>query len=162
MNLNYFSNLLKNKQVLLFGFAVLLATAFLFVIIAFNLQKKESTPYQLPDTKITGSAQIQIEATPTVSAMLQLAMDEAKQSAREYDEWQANLRLSHSWLRKLPLADTSYYVYFDLSKDEFIARLYPKQTESVEMLKKVILNRLVNEKGIPVENYYIEWQVNPK
>ena len=95
--------------------------------------------------------------TPTTSPEMKKALDEAGESAREYDNRQNNVRTEYPWIRKLPLVNEKYYVYFDLEKQKFVGHLYPASGEDIEQLKASAMNQLRVEKEIPVDNYQFEW-----
>lgn len=100
--------------------------------------------------------------TPAISFQLQQAIDEAKQSAREYDDWHSYLRQTYPWLRKLPVSSEKYYVYFDLYQEKFIGSLYPKAGDNVNKIKAEALRILKEVKEIPVESYQFHWSVSPQ
>lgn len=97
--------------------------------------------------------------TPTISQELQKAIDEAKESAKEYDNWQAQLRTDYMWLRRLPVGTQKYFVYFDLEKKKFVGEVYPSAGDDPEQLKREAISVLKDIKEIPVENYEFEWTI---
>ena len=98
---------------------------------------------------------------PTATVELQKAIDEAKNSAAEYDTWQVTNLTAYPWLRKFPLASEKYYIYFDLNKKTFIGRLYPKSGDTTDQIKAQIMADF-KAKSIPVDTFPFEWVVNPK
>lgn len=160
---------LKNKWVLAGCVFLLLSALLIFLTLskqqtqipASEIQEtQESQPVTLPQS--IPRAKPSVTIGPTQSALLKIAVEEAKRSALEYDDWQAQLRADYPWLRKLPLATEKYYVYYDLNSSLFIGRLYPNADNDVEKLKAEIKNRLRNVLEIPVENYLFDWRVNPQ
>lgn len=95
------------------------------------------------------------------SPEVQQAIADQMQADQEYADWQNNNSNSYPWLRKLPLTSEKYFVYFDLNKKGFIGRLYIKSGDDVEKIKSDILKILKVDEEIPVENFKVEWQVNP-
>lgn len=152
----------KKKWLIGIGAASLLVVL-LNLFLLLSISKKSNvtvSPTKFPQALPTSFA------TPTLSAeqqqKLQQAVNEAKQSAQEYDAWQANLKVDYPWLRKLPLGGEKYFVYYDLNKDSFIGRLYPAAGDDVEQMKADILRHLKEVKKIPVEKYTFEWVVSPE
>lgn len=160
---------LKNKWVLAGGVFILLSVLLILITlsspqssipVSVIKETQESQPVTLPQS--IPRAKPSVTIGPTQAALLKIAVEEAKQSAQEYDDWQAQLRADYPWLRKLPLATEKYYVYYDLNSSLFIGRLYPNADNDVEKLKAEIKNRLRNVLEIPVENYLFDWRVNPQ
>ena len=122
-----------------------------------------STTVPQPDQEsqtFTQSESFNFNQTEQSPEVLQ-AIEEQKAADQSYDSWQDGNRELYSWIRKLPLSATNYFVYFDLNREVFIGRLYPAPGEDTERLKSDILNTLKLEKEIPVENFKFEWLVNP-
>ena len=95
------------------------------------------------------------------SPEVQQAIAEQMDADQEYSNWQQSNSDAYSWIRKLPLTANNYFVYFDMDKKVFIGRLYPKTGDNVDQIKADVLNKLKTEKEIPVENFQVEWMVNP-
>lgn len=149
------SSLLKKKWVI----ALVALVVLLVVLTVGYMVSRNSATKTVPGSQSTS---ISSAPVPTVSVEMKKALDEAKQSAQEYDNRQAELRTDYPWLRKLPFASSKYYVYFDLEKKVFIGKLYPATGDDTEQMKTDILNQLKVDKGIPVGNYKFEWIVTPK
>jgi len=145
-----------NKRLIFF--IVFILIVFSVFIVLSNSKKKEPAIV----SKYEPSSQAQLNPAPTVSAELQIAIDEAKSAARQFDDWQAIVRTDYPWLRKLPLAGEKYFVYFDLEKNSFIGRLYPNPGDNIEALETDIVRQLKEVKEIPVENYKFTWTVFPR
>lgn len=134
---------------------VFIVIVFLSIILFSTSTTKESK--LAPDSGLTSAT---VTPLPETSVQLQLAIDEAKNSANEYDTWQANLKNDYPWLRRLPLAGEKYYVYFDLNREKFIGFLYTSTGDNIAELKAEIIRQLKDDKQIPVENYSFEWTVS--
>lgn len=155
MDLNKF-RLSLNKKILILGSIII----FIILLMVIFLPKKKSQNLKNnPPQSVTYVALQPPSPVPTNSAQLEQAIEEAKQSAREYDDWQANLRLTYPWLRKLPLADDKYYVYFDLKEEKFLGSVYPVSGDNVAIIKTEALRVLKEVKEIPVDDYQISWTV---
>ena len=148
---------LFNKKILIFGSVIIVILFLIFILFPSkknqNIIVNPSAPLRTYITPLTPLP------SPTNSPQLQLAIDEAKESALEYDEWQANLRLTYPWLRKLPVASEKYYVYFDLKQEKFLGSLYPARGDNPANIKKEALRVLKEDKLIPVENYQFTWTI---
>lgn len=96
--------------------------------------------------------------TPTISVELQKAIDEAKSSAAEYDKGLEDTLVDYPWIRKLPLGNERYYIYFDLDKKVFIGKLYLREGEDSEALKMDVINHMI-ARDVPHDMYRIEWVV---
>jgi len=99
---------------------------------------------------------------PTSSAReIQHAVEEAKQSAQVYDTQQAERRTDYPWLRKFPLAGKGYFVYFDVQKEAYVARLYPTVNDSIPVLKETVRRALV-AREIPPDAFPFDWTILPQ
>jgi len=81
----------------------------------------------------------------------------------EYNKEQAQIDKRYPWLDKLPLQTDSFYVYFDIKKKGFVAKLYPKDssTKEVTQLKAQVFDSL-NTLDLPVHNYPFFWEITPE
>ena len=138
----------------------------LLILIAFSTRPKSSveqssvqpTQFVEPTIPETGVFdETNVEKSPAVMQAIQ----EQMQADQEYAQWQQTNETSYPWLRKLPLTSDKYFVYFDLNRKAFVGRLYVKPEDDLEKLKSDILNILKVDEEIPVENFQVEWQVNP-
>lgn len=165
MDMYQLQELLKKKWFIMIASGILISVLLVFLVLQAITKEEANSPQDLvtqpdtPQTQQTENVQNQDYQIPANSPEMQKAIEEAKQSAQEYDNWQANLRTDYPWLRKLPLATPKYFVYFDLDKGLFIGRLYPKRGDNVEQMKVDIQRQLKDVKQIPVENYTFEWIV---
>lgn len=85
---------------------------------------------------------------------------QSKADKENADYWKS-VNSQYPWYNKLPLQSANYYVYFDLNKYMFIAKLYPQKSSSiptdaqVEFMKTEILSKLqqigVDTKTAPIE-----------
>lgn len=155
MDLNKF-HLLSNKKILILGSIIIVI---ILLMLIFLPKKKSQNLKNNPAQSVTYVTLQPPSPVPTNSAQLKQAIEEAKQSAREYDDWQANLRLTYPWLRKLPVADDKYYVYFDLKEEKFLGSVYPVSGDNVAIIKAEALRVLKEVKEIPVDDYQISWTV---
>lgn len=171
MNNSNLKKILKNKLFLIIAVSILLII--LFIIFSLSPTKDKTSPVSKTNTEENNfqsrtqdnfqnnQRTVQIKTRPPVKD-LKSAIDEAKQSANEYTNWQEQLKIDYPWLRRLPLASEKYYVYFNLSKRMFLARLYPKRGDNVEKMKADIVRQLKEVKQIPIENFQIDWTIMPQ
>lgn len=170
MDYTNLQSLLNNKRVLIATGGIILILLLLVMVLSLATKKDEPSSIRdvrdvkqkLGQKQPTVTSQAQLIPSSTISAEMQIAIDEAKQSAQEYDNWQAGLRTDYPWLRKLPLAGKKYFVYYDLNKQVFIGRLYPGAGDDVASIKAEISRQLKEDKNIPVENFMFQWMINPK
>ena len=150
---NKLKRLLRKKWVLaLIAVVFLLPLLFAFIL---PLSKEQKNTDQPQPTTVTNP-------TKAIRPELKKAIDEAKDSDKEYSDFQTNYAKDYPWIRKLPLTTEKYYIYFDLAKKSFVGRLYPTATDNVEQMKSEIINRLKTEKEITLANYKVEWIVIPQ
>jgi hypothetical protein len=115
-----------------------------------------------PSSTTTGQTEEQTSVNqPTQSPELKEALSEANQSAQEYDGWQKDNLENYKWLRKLPIGNGKYFVYFDLNKRIFIGKLYPKSGDDVEKLKEEAMKKL-KERDVDTSKHKFEWSVFPR
>lgn len=81
---------------------------------------------------------------------------------RHYGSWMKNIQDKLPWYDELPLTTSDYYVYFNVDKNVFIAKIYIKQSSSISEevqfqngQDEVI--RALSELSIPINEYEIEW-----
>src|SRR3989344_1816199 len=159
---NNLQTMITNKKFVIF-MAVLSVLLLILIPLATIPNIVPSTTVPQPDQEsqtFTQSESFNFNQTEQSPEVLQ-AIEEQKAADQSYDSWQDGNRELYSWIRKLPLSATNYFVYFDLNREVFIGRLYPAPGEDTERLKSDILNTLKLEKEIPVENFKFEWLVNP-
>lgn len=77
------------------------------------------------------------------------------------------IKTLYPWLNKLPIQTPNYYVYFDISQKQFIAKLYPSSTsttpidQQVTSLRNEITSKL--QSLIPdYTQYNIQWDIKPE
>lgn len=86
---------------------------------------------------------------------------------RNFAEWQKNIYKNYPWYDSFPIRTTNYFVYFDIEKKGFIAKLYPKTDSPISIneqtvgLKNEILEKLKNL-NIDTTKYTIHWDIVPK
>lgn len=98
--------------------------------------------------------------SPTLTAELKAAVEEAQQSAQEYGEWQTELWREYRWLRKLPYANEKVYVYYDLDQATFIGEIHYRQGDDIEAIKKQTLAAMKDVRQIPVDQFPIKWEID--
>ncbi len=64
---------------------------------------------------------------------------------------------AYPWLDQLPLTTDEYFVYFDITKKTFIAKIYTKE---IDKTKAKISDDLA-KKGIDLSKYSVEWKLLP-
>jgi len=151
---NSLQNLLYNKK-----FLVIIVVFIVIVFFALALLSSSKTK----DDKLARSdvsTQVVVSPSAEISAELQIAIDEAKNSATEFDDWQTSLKTDYPWLRRLPLAGEKFFVYFDLNRGKFIGFLYLAPGDNITDIKVEIIKQLKDDKQIPVENYNFEWTIS--
>ena len=163
------TNNMKNKWLILIGGGLLIFVFIIVILMPSGSRQEDILPpsapeiqQQYPQTGLDYSSQAPTNPTPTVSVEMQRAIDEAKQSAQQYDNWQANLRIEYPWLRKFPIAAGNYFVYFDLKKQTFIGKLYLKSSDNAEQMKAALIKYMIEVKEIPANSYPFEWFVFPQ
>lgn len=62
---------------------------------------------------------------------------------------------NYPWLDQFPLTTDEYFVYFDINKKLFIAKIFSSKTEDT---KTKISNELA-QKGIDITKYIIQWEI---
>lgn len=163
MNIDTLQGLLRRKWVLAGG-GVLLVVLFVVAVLS-SAPKPEITPEPVPDIQYAEpqgtSVNTQPVLSPFVSEELQKAIEKQKNVDLEYSQWQVNVRKQNP-LKGLPLTSERYFVYFDINKDVFIGRLYPKKNDAVDQLKQEIVSKLKEINGASVEKYLFEWVVFPQ
>ena len=148
------------KKWLLAAVGLIIIAEIIFIISA---SSRKPVPTQTPDP----SQQVpSIPADQTdqsiQSVELQKAIAEQMKVDKEYSTWREKVQTEHSWINKMPLASDKYFIYFDLDKDMFVGRLYPRGGEDVELIKTDALKQLKDNKGVPVEDFKFDWVVSPK
>lgn len=155
------ADFLKGKKLVIIAgiFTVLIIVLMIFSTRPKTQSNSTIQPTQevqpVPESGIFNSSQD--EQSPEV----QQAIAEQMQADQEYGDWQANNSNNYPWLRKLPLTSEKYFVYFDLNKKVFIGRLYPKTGDNLDNMKSDILKILTVDEEIPMNNFKVEWVVNP-
>jgi hypothetical protein len=152
--------ILRNKWFLILAGVAILIGGISLLLISGNAGRK-STPNATAPTVVPVTIFAQPTVAPEKQAEMNAAIQEAKQSAQEYDNAQRETLTSYPWLKKLPLAKEKYYVYFDISKKAFVGRLYPTAGDNVEQLKTLAIQEL-RLKQIPTDNFPFEWFTFPR
>ena len=151
----------RGKRLLVIGGGLVLL---LLVLMVFSSRPKiqsqtDVLPTQAvqptPDSNFIDSSQ------DSQSPEVQQAIADQMKADEEYGAWQDSNSTSYPWLRKLPLTSEKYFVYFDLTKKIFIGRLYIKSGDNIDQIKSDILKILKLDEEIPIENFKVEWMVNP-
>lgn len=108
--------------------------------------------------------------TPTIFQTSFIPKDPLKEqtiSDENFSSWVSSVRKTYPWYKNLPLQSSEYFVYFDLEKKVFIAKLYPSKSstvsidEQIKIIKEHVLVSLATM-GINVNLYQLEWIVNPE
>lgn len=92
----------------------------------------------------------------------QKLIDEQIKVSEEYASWENRVAGKYPWRKKLPLTSDKYFVYFDFIKKSFVARLYPDNDDLIEQIRADITRKLKKDRGIPLENFTVDWDVYPK
>lgn len=86
---------------------------------------------------------------------------------QKYATWQAEIFKNYPWFNELPVQTKKYFVFFDLGKKSFKAKLYPLSEgktsieKQIESLKSDVLNAL-QKLGIDTVKYKINWEIIPE
>lgn len=155
-------DLLKKKWFLI---SVLLIVM-LVMLVVLSLQKNPSQLQQLlPSSQTTDQTQTTQFENLSESEKLEQAIAEQTKADEEYVSWKDDNVGEYPWLNKLPLTSDKYYVYFDLDKKSFVARIYPSPGEDIEQIKSSVVQDLKKMKekspedfaeNFP-ENFTFEW-----
>lgn len=106
-------------------------------------------------TNLFGSANIEeITVDESVKEQINVSVEVAS--------WEKKVAGRYPWRRKLPLATDKYFVYFDLTRKIFIGRIYPDNDDLIEQIKAEVIRVLKKEKGVPLEEFTLDWDVYPK
>ncbi len=105
--------------------------------------------------------------TPKISSRPELTREEVLKNQSEADKnyasWQQDVVTNYPWYTKLPIERNDYYVYFNLNKKEFIARLYINSKSQIPIdqqitsFKDSVLNDLITI-GVDTNSYKINWE----
>lgn len=161
MEPNIFQRFLLSKKFPYIAGGIIL----LLVVLTFlSFIAKNQTGTNREDSKLTGLFKLSDlfnSQNDQVAGVQQTIKDQIKVN-EEFANWEKRVAGRYSWRKKLPLTSDKYFVYFDFTKKGFIGRLYPDNADLIEQLKADIVRKLKKEKGIPLENYSIDWDVYPK
>lgn len=148
---------LSKKQIALIAGGLSLIVITLALIVPKARQQSVAPSPILPtqDYQTTSPTPLERE---NQSPELAAAIAEQQKVQNEYVDWKDNNHTDYPWINKMPLGTEKYYVYFDLEKKQFIARLYPAAGEDVEQIKTTVVN-LLTEKGVAPDSYPIEWVI---
>ena len=156
--------LLNNKKLLVIAAAAVVIVGIILVVILRNPSTAPSEPVSpSPANQNTSSGFPTPIVQPTLTQEeFQAAIQEQKNTDEAFADSERAVKAVYPWIYNLPLQTDAYFVYFDLDKKVFIGLLYPKAEDDVEQLKAEAITQLKNVKNIQVENYMIEWTVNPR
>lgn len=157
---------LKKKPALLL-IIILTLTFALFMLFQSSSKKESIDPSgnQAIDSQLSPSNQNfpQKDSNPALQKDQPLELKQAIEQQmivdQEYADWQEASHTNYPWRKHLPLYNQSYYVYFDMNNQTFIALLYPKPNDNIAQIKADISNQLFNW-GVNLENYQFEWRVS--
>ncbi|OGK26830.1 hypothetical protein A3D76_05090 [Candidatus Roizmanbacteria bacterium RIFCSPHIGHO2_02_FULL_37_9b] len=159
--MKYIKNFLASKIFpFIAGGLILLLVFFTFLSVRF----KNKSPEDQQDARLTGlfklSDLFNIQNKRAFEVQ-QTIKDQIKVN-EEFANFEKRVAGRYPWRKKLPLTSEKYFVYFDLTKKSFIARLYPDNDDLIPQLQAEITRRLKKEKGIPLETFTVDWDVYPK
>lgn len=104
-------------------------------------------------------------STPTES--LEEQMQKQTQSDQDFGQKQKAIQDQYPWINNFPIMTDEYFIFFDVDKKDFNATLYPSKQSSVSQdnqvaqLKEKAIDA-IKSKGVQVENYTIEWSIEPR
>lgn len=150
-------SVLRSKWMLMLGGGLLLTV---LLVVVFSPRNSQQTA---PDTKLSGTSltsDVPTDVpTPTMTVEYKQAVQEAQQSATEYDAGRAQVREEFPWIRKFPISgEGKYFVYFDKEKKVFVGKLYPRTGDNTEQLKSKAIQHM-QQREIPTDSYPFEWLV---
>lgn len=148
--------------------AVILLSAISFLSHFFNTGKPQTIPLPIltapsasPASSYTPSSNSNNDIAPAEQIEIQSKADQ------DFAEKTKQMNDAYPWLSRLPIQTQNYYVYFDVSEKQFIAKLYPNSSsatpidQQVETMKNEIKSKLQNL--IPdYIKYNIRWDVKPE
>lgn len=102
---------------------------------------------------------------PTES--LEEQMQKQTQSDQDFGQKQKAIQDQYPWINNFPIMTDDYFIFFDVDKKYFDATLYPSkqsnvsQDDQVTQLKEKAMDA-IRSKGVQLENYTIEWSIEPR
>ena len=160
MELNLFQKFLVSNKFPYVAGAVVLLLIVLTVLPIFP-KSNSSDPSDRRETGLFKLSQVFTSQVGLADKLQQNIKDQDKVSA-EFAAWEARVAGRFPWRNKLPLATDKYFVFFDIIKKGFTARIYPDNDDLIEQIRPEVTRRLKKDKGIPLEDYTIDWDVYPK
>lgn len=164
---NLFQRLLQRKWFLPLA-AVCTAILLVFLLsvrMVYNVPSSSTQPTLTKDTVKSPEVYLPKDSSPTLDPLKEIlltrAIEEQKRADAEYSTWQDEIHTKYQWRKHLPVYSQRYYAYFDFTVKTFIGRLYPRPNDSADALKAEIIT-LLKSKGIPVNDFPVEWKIFPQ
>lgn len=144
------------KTVAFVSITVLVALIALFIISSF-------TPRGSPPTK--GAAPtptaVQVIISPKISSPLSNDSIKQIQADKNFSKEVDRIYKKYPWYGQFPIQTDNYFVYFDIEKGLFVAKIYDLSnnltTSQVDAIKTTIQTRL-SALGVDLSQYKIEWK----
>lgn len=85
------------------------------------------------------------------------------QADKNFNQQLQNTAQQYPWFSQLPLQTDNYFVYFDLNKKQFIARIYngPSLTQTQLTATKNEIQSKLSSLGVNLNNFTVDWQLVP-
>lgn len=153
-------------------FALLFAIfVIILLLLVSNLGKPKPTSTPLPILTAPTSSPASISVPTPVGSPKETStanqLQIQSQADQDFAEKTKQINTLYPWLDKLPIQTPNYYVYFDVSQKQFIAKLYPSSTsitpvdQQIDLFKNDITTKLQNL--IPdYTKYNITWDIKPE
>lgn len=154
---NLLLDTLKRYKIFFFVLLVIVLIVPTLILFFLSIQTPSSQPSPEPITPfptVFPTEPLPNSLTPTLTFEEQTEVQSV--ADRDYADWQKNVTDTYPWYNNLPLQTSTYFVYFDLDKKSFIAKLYPSGNQTEAVLKAEILERL-EALTIDTNQYPIEW-----
>lgn len=133
---------------------------FILVIISiFAIFSSLGSPSQAPipgsvvPTTILDTIPTPGNSTPEEQLEIQTRAD--RNFSQEYEKITKN----YPWFEKLPILTGDYFIYFDLEKKQFVARIYSTNSVVIENIKLKIIDGLKKTIGPDSSKYPVRWDI---
>ncbi len=152
----------RNKKLLIGTGAFLIIFVFTISLLLPSSNPKQDNSSQNSESFFGPNQNSGGSVEPTNSPGLNKAIDEAEKTADEYGKSQEEVGYDYPWLRKLPLVNEKFYVYYDVEQRIFIADLFLDPTDNAEQVKSDIQKQILDITKVPTENFQFQWNIKQK
>lgn len=130
---------------------ILLTTVVIILIVLFISSTSDTTPEPSPSPSRVPT---QVRR-PVVTQSVQDMQEAQSQADKAYGDRWVETDKNYPWYSKLPLRTNSYFVYFDLSKKVFVAKIYPPR--KLDDATKTEITAQLRQIGVNTNQYVIAW-----